>query len=82
MAGNVEIVAHLAVGVLWGAILCGLGYGALRATLAASRSRSAGGAGAALLICMIFIVAVLITLSIADIFHILDWIVSLRRRNG
>jgi hypothetical protein len=78
MAGSVQIDS--AISVLWGAILCGLGYWVFLAGIATYKSRMAAANGIAVLPCFLLVTTLLATLAMlnllsmsADAMNLFDW---------
>lgn len=82
MMTDIHSLARIALAILWGGALCGLGTYALLSLLAAinvgigaARSeRAEEDAKAGVLFIPAFVAATLYTLSVADVFHVIDWI--------
>jgi hypothetical protein len=78
MAGSVPLVS--AISVLWGALVCGLGYWAALAGMATYKSRMAAADGVAVLPCTFFVTTLVVTLGAlnllwisADAADLFDW---------
>ena len=69
------MMAGTALAILWGASLCGLGFLAL-GTLMMNRKEHGDLEGLVVIAAIVFIAALLVTLSAADVFHVVDWVRS------
>jgi len=78
MMTDIPSMARIALAILWGGALCGLGAQALLSSLSAMSmegpsDRKNVAAGAAFFLSVAFFAATLYTLSVAEIFHFMDW---------
>lgn len=70
-------MAQTALSIFWGGALCGLGYLALYGWLSIateSRDGTEESAATAMICTVAFAAALLFTLSLADVFHVWDWL--------
>ena len=65
-------MAGIALAILWGGTLCGIGYVAVLSIWAARENRGAAIAG--IVFTVVFIALLLFTLSVANVFDVIDWI--------
>jgi hypothetical protein len=65
-------MAQAAIAILWGGTLCGIGYVAALSIVSAHENRGAAIAGFVLTV--IFMATLLLTLSVANVFDVIDWI--------
>jgi hypothetical protein len=78
---SIEEMARIALAILWGGALCGLGVAGLDSLLRATSSKpeespwgTNGRQLAAFVFVATFVAALLYALSIADVFHFWDWL--------
>ena len=65
-------MAQAALAILWGGTLCGIGYVAVLSIWSAHENRGAAIAG--VVFTVTFIATFLLTLSVANVFDVIDWI--------
>ena len=65
-------MAQTALAILWGGTLCGIGSVAVLSILSGHEHRGAAITGAVFTV--IFIATFLLTLSVANVFDVIDWI--------
>lgn len=66
-------IARIALAILWGAALCGLGYLAL-ASMTFGKRAEEDTSGLIIILLFLFVAALLGTLAAADIFNVIDWV--------
>lgn len=67
-------MARIALSILWGGLLCGLGYFVLAAWAASSARKGIEDSSGLVVIAIVLFTALLLaTMAAADIFNVVDW---------